>query len=67
MTTRRSFVLSRRSASAGSATDGTQWQRLATFGWLPVAVLGVGLLLGVTLWARWGFAIAFEAIRTYCF
>ena len=42
-------------------------QRLATFGWLPVAVLGVGLLLGVALWAKWGFAIAFEAIRTYCF
>ena len=67
MATRRSFVLSRRSASAGSATDGTRGQRLATFGWLPVAVLGVGLLLGVALWARWGFAIAFEAIRTYCF
>ena len=60
-------MLSRRSASAGSATDGTRWQRLATFGWLPVAVLGVGLLLGVALWAKWGFAIAFEAIRTYCF
>ena len=67
MATRRSFVLSRRSASAGSATDDTRWQRLATFGWLPVAVLGVGLLLGVALWAKWGFAIAFEAIRTYCF
>ena len=47
--------------------DGTRWQRLATFGWLPVALLGAGLLLGVALWARWGFAIAFEAIRTYCF
>jgi hypothetical protein len=60
-------VLSRRSASAGSATDDTRWQRLAAFGWLPVALLGVGLLLGIALWARWGFAIAFEAIRTYCF
>jgi hypothetical protein len=67
MATRRSFVLSRRSASAGSATDGTRGQRLAVFGWLPVALLGAGLLLGVALWAKWGFAIAFEAIRTYCF
>ena len=60
-------MLSRRSASAGSATGGTLGRRLATFGWLPVVVLGVGLLLGVALWAKWGFAIAFEAIRTYCF
>jgi hypothetical protein len=60
-------VLARRSVLAGSATDGTRRQRLATFGWLPVAVLGVGLLLGVALWAKWGFAIAFEAIRVYCF
>jgi hypothetical protein len=35
--------------------------------WLPVALLGAGLILGVALWAKWGFAIAFEAIRTYCF
>jgi hypothetical protein len=61
------LVLARRSASASSATDDARWQRLATFGWLPVAVLGVGLLLGVALWAKWGFAIAFETIRAYCF
>jgi hypothetical protein len=60
-------VLAQRSASADTATAGTQRQRLATFGWLPAAVLGVGLLLGVALWAKWGFAIAFEAIRAYCF
>jgi hypothetical protein len=35
--------------------------------WLPAALLGAGLLLGIALWAKWGFAIAFEAIRTYCF
>lgn len=67
MATRRSFVLSRRSASAASATDGTRWQRLATFGWLPVALLGAGIFLGLVLWSKWGFAIAFEAIRAYCF
>ncbi len=54
------------SSSAASATEG-QRKRPVTFTWLPVAVLGVGLLLGVALWAKWGFAIAFEAIRTYCF
>jgi hypothetical protein len=60
-------VLARRSASADSATDSRGRQRLATFGWLPVALLGAGLLLGGALWAKWGFAIAFEAIRAYCF
>ena len=34
---------------------------------LPAALLGAGLLLGVALWAKWGFAVAFDAIRTYCF
>ena len=35
--------------------------------WLPALVLGAGLALGMMLWGKWGFAIAFEAIRTYCF
>ena len=39
----------------------------AAFGWLPAAPIGAGALLGLALWARWGFAIAFDAIRTYCF
>jgi hypothetical protein len=34
---------------------------------VPAALLGAGLLLGIALWAKWGFAIAFDAIRTYCF
>jgi hypothetical protein len=55
-----------RSAPAGSARD-RRGQRLASATWLPVALLGAGLILGVALWAKWGFAIAFEAIRTYCF
>jgi hypothetical protein len=38
-----------------------------TFGWLPLALIGAGALLGLALWAKWGFAIAFDAIRTYCF
>jgi hypothetical protein len=42
-------------------------QRPAIATWLPVVLLGAGALLGVALWAKWGFAIAFEAIRTYCF
>lgn len=53
------------STSAASVTDGRR--RPAIFAWLPVALLGAGVLLGVALWAKWGFAIAFEAIRTYCF
>jgi hypothetical protein len=42
-------------------------RRTVAFAWVPLAVLGAGVLLGVGLWAKWGFAIAFEAIRTYCF
>jgi hypothetical protein len=53
------------SPSAGPMTEGRP--RQLTFDRLPAALLGVGLLFGVTLWARWGFAIAFDAIRTYCF
>jgi hypothetical protein len=52
-------------SSAGSARDRRQWPASVT--WLPVALLGAGLILGIVLWAKWGFAIAFEAIRTYCF
>jgi hypothetical protein len=41
--------------------------RPAAYAWVPLALLGAGVLLGVALWAKWGFAIAFEAIRAYCF
>jgi hypothetical protein len=54
------------STSVSSAAAGRR-QRPATFAWLPIVLLGAGALLGVALWAKWGFAIAFEAIRTYCF
>jgi hypothetical protein len=53
-------------STSAAATEG-QRRRTATSTWLPAALLGAGLLLGVALWAKWGFAIAFEAIRTYCF
>ena len=50
-----------------TALHDRQRQRPAALAWWPLAVLGAGVLLGVGLWAKWGFAIAFEAIRTYCF
>jgi hypothetical protein len=53
--------------SAASATERRRTRRPAMSTWLPAALLGAGLLLGVALWAKWGFAVAFEAIRTYCF
>jgi hypothetical protein len=37
------------------------------FAWLPAALLGAGIVFGLVLWSKWGFAIAFEAIRAYCF
>jgi hypothetical protein len=30
-------------------------------------VIGVGLAFGVVLWAKWGFLVAFETLRSYCF
>jgi hypothetical protein len=41
--------------------------RVAAHAWLPAALLAAGVLIGVALWAKWGFAVAFEAIRAYCF
>ena len=35
--------------------------------WVPALVLAAGLAAGVALWDRWGLAVAFEAIRAYCF
>jgi hypothetical protein len=66
----RSFVLARRSHSEGSTAAGSPpagRRRPGSLTWLPAALLGAGLLVGVALWAKWGFAIAFEAIRAYCF
>jgi hypothetical protein len=37
------------------------------FAGLPAALLGAGIVLGLVLWSKWGLAIAFEAIRAYCF
>lgn len=41
--------------------------RLTPWTWLPLAVLGLGLALGVVLWTKWGFLIAFDALMTFCF
>jgi hypothetical protein len=41
--------------------------RPSALAWLPALVLAAGLALGLLLWGKWGLAIAFEAIRTYCF
>ena len=55
------------SSSAALASDRSRRERPVAFAWLPVALLGAGMVLGLALWSKWGFAIAFEAIRTYCF
>ena len=53
-------------ATAPPAPDTERSQPNALF-WLPALVLGAGLAISLLLWGKWGFAIAFEAIRTYCF
>jgi hypothetical protein len=47
--------------------ESRQRRRIVAFAWLPAALLGGGIFLGLVLWSKWGFAIAFEAIRAYCF
>jgi hypothetical protein len=32
-----------------------------------LALLTLGGALGLWLWGKWGFLIAFDAIRAYCF
>jgi hypothetical protein len=41
--------------------------RVSLLAWLPLLVMGAGLAFGVVLWAKWGFLIAFETVRAYCF
>jgi hypothetical protein len=53
-------------ASTNAATPDRRRER-AAYVWVSAALLGAGVLLGVAFWAKWGFAIAFEAIRAYCF
>jgi hypothetical protein len=48
------------------AQDRGPGRRRGAFVWVPAAVLGAGLVLGIAVWAKWGFAVAFEAIRAYC-
>jgi hypothetical protein len=69
----RSLVLAPRPTSGDSTSgadardDARPKRRPAISAWAPAALLGAGILVGMALWAKWGFAVAFEAIRTYCF
>jgi hypothetical protein len=57
-----------RAVRSNSAETREAWRKSsAAFGWLPATLIGAGGLLGLALWAKWGFAVAFDAIRTYCF
>jgi len=48
----------------GAAPGRAAWSLLV---WPPLLVIGAGLALGIGLWAKWGFLIAFETVRAYCF
>jgi hypothetical protein len=56
------------SASRWPARDGPRSHR--TGGGLRLVLLAlfaIGGAVGLWLWGKWGFLIAFDAIRTYCF
>ena len=61
------LVTAARSTSAAPETELRPRQLPTAVAWLPAALLGAGIVLGLVLWSKWGFAIAFEAIRAYCF
>lgn len=68
----RAYVLRiRDQAAERMASDRNRSRDGATrFGGVELAaaaVLGAGALAGLVLWAKWGFAIAFDALVTYCF
>ncbi len=54
-------------AAAASEPAAPGRGRASLLGWLPLLVIGAGLAFGLVLWAKWGFLIAFETIRSYCF
>ena len=56
-----------RSTSTAPHKKFPQGRRDVALAWLPAALLGGGIFLGLVLWSKWGFAVAFEAIRAYCF
>jgi hypothetical protein len=49
-----------------AASEARPERGAAWLGWLPLLVIGAGLAFGVVLWAKWGFLVAFEAVRAYC-
>lgn len=54
-------------AAEASDPAGPIRDRGRLLGWLPLVVISVGLVFGLVLWAKWGFLVAFETIRSYCF
>jgi hypothetical protein len=50
-----------------AASEPAPTRRLGPLAWLPLVVIGAGLAFGLALWAKWGFLIAFETVRAYCF
>jgi hypothetical protein len=51
-----------RGRSGAGPADGTRALRLVL-----LALLALGGGLGLWLWGKWGFLIAFDAVMAYCF
>jgi hypothetical protein len=56
------------SAARWPARDGPRSRHLGRALRLALlALFALGAALGLWLWGKWGFLIAFDAIRAYCF
>ncbi len=56
-----------RDTTDNTTAGGLKGWHLSPVDVVVVAVLVAGLSIGVALWSKWGFLVAFEALKRYCF
>lgn len=54
-------------AASGTARPRAGWPASWGLHGFVLTVLALGGAVGLVLWGKWGFLIAFDTLRTYCF